>query len=541
MRIAIYHGYELTGSGSNEYTRYLSRALRDRGHEVHVLCREPDPEGIEHCERAFAWDPTGNDRAIFERPSSGPGSCTIHQLPHGEIRPVYVTDKRRAGNVRTFSSLTDEELDGYHQQNVELVTAVLRKHPVDLIHANHLVYQPVVCAEVAEATGIPYIVYPHGSSIEYTLRQDERYVVRAGRGLRGASGIVSGSHEVLRRILDLYPAEATEFQEKTRIVGVGVDTTLFHPVPRSERVASVQPLLDLPATSGRGPENQQQLEQELRLESLGTLSTDHGTYDPAVPDRDLADKLQRVSWDDPVALYVGALTSGKGIQSLLAALPWLIKDQPQASLLIVGSGAYREVLEAFLVALRRQDEPLLEAIVSRGFDLDRNELTGPWEDVLQVWNDPATRDSWLSAGPAAADRIHFLGRLSHDRLCHLFPCADVAVFPSLVPEAYPLVLMECLSNGVLPLVSDFSGFAEGLADLVAPLGETWVSRMKLPIEPQGRVQHIAQSLASTLGDPALHELAPRLRNVAVNRYDWKVRAEQMERAYGELLLRATAS
>ena len=53
MRIALFHGFELTGSGSNEYTRYLSRALALAGHEVHVLCREPSPEAIVHVERAL--------------------------------------------------------------------------------------------------------------------------------------------------------------------------------------------------------------------------------------------------------------------------------------------------------------------------------------------------------------------------------------------------------------------------------------------------------------------------------------------------------
>ncbi len=53
MRVAIFHGFELTGSGSNEYTRYLSRALARQGHDVHVLCREPDPASIPHVARAL--------------------------------------------------------------------------------------------------------------------------------------------------------------------------------------------------------------------------------------------------------------------------------------------------------------------------------------------------------------------------------------------------------------------------------------------------------------------------------------------------------
>ena len=42
MKIGIFHGYELSGSGSNQATRYLAHALVKAGHEVHVLCREPE-------------------------------------------------------------------------------------------------------------------------------------------------------------------------------------------------------------------------------------------------------------------------------------------------------------------------------------------------------------------------------------------------------------------------------------------------------------------------------------------------------------------
>ena len=46
MRIALFHGYELSGSGSNEYTRCTWRALALAGHDVQVLCREPKPSAI---------------------------------------------------------------------------------------------------------------------------------------------------------------------------------------------------------------------------------------------------------------------------------------------------------------------------------------------------------------------------------------------------------------------------------------------------------------------------------------------------------------
>ena len=77
MRVAIFHGFELTGSGSNEYTRYLSRALTRQGHDVHVLCREPDPASIPHVARAFAWDGSGKNRRLFSR-DAGDEGVTLH-------------------------------------------------------------------------------------------------------------------------------------------------------------------------------------------------------------------------------------------------------------------------------------------------------------------------------------------------------------------------------------------------------------------------------------------------------------------------------
>ena len=155
MRIALFHGYELTGSGSNEYTRYLSRALAEMGHEVHVLCRESSPDAIEHVSKAMDWGAPQphQPRVLFERETSG--SCTLHQLPHASVQPVYLTDKQRPGNVKAFETLTDAELEDYHESTLNAVRSVLARFPVDILHANHLVWQPVVAAE----TSVPFVIY----------------------------------------------------------------------------------------------------------------------------------------------------------------------------------------------------------------------------------------------------------------------------------------------------------------------------------------------------------------------------------------------
>jgi predicted alpha/beta-fold hydrolase len=43
MKILIWHGYLLGGTGSNVYTRSLARAWSKQGHEVVVLCQDPHP------------------------------------------------------------------------------------------------------------------------------------------------------------------------------------------------------------------------------------------------------------------------------------------------------------------------------------------------------------------------------------------------------------------------------------------------------------------------------------------------------------------
>jgi len=518
MRIALHHGYELTGSGSNEYNRYLARALARAGHEVHVLCREPAPDRIDVVRAAWKWSATGKGEEQFTREVES--GYTVHQLPDGAVRPVYLTDKQRDGVVKAFTQLTDEELAEYHALNVTAVRAVVDAVKPDILMANHLVWQPSVAAE----TGVPFVVFPHGSAIEYTVRADPRYEEAAGRALERASGIISGSREVLDRILALYPARG--FERKTTIVGVGVDTKLFAPVARADRPASIARLRG--PFHGKTAAQSRALRASLDAGDFDSVRAYFGAYDQKSPDADLLATLARVPWvDGRVLLFVGALTAGKGLQSVIAALPRVLAHRPDTHLLVVGSGAYREALEALVHAIATGNQALFDHLCQHGFTLDRSDLTGGWRDV----------GGDVPHAPLIADRVHFLGRLDHALLRHVFPCADLAVFPSVVAEAYPLVLMEALANGVLPVVSDFTGFRDGLDRIEPLLGSSWVDRMRLPIEPAHRVEGIAGRLVALLADESLPSIGPRLREVAVTHFDWSVRADQIVAAYRDFLAR----
>ena len=537
MKIAIFHGYELIGSGSNQSTRYLARALALDGQEVHVLCREPAPESVDFADRALRWDEGGEASILFERDGCNAGSCTLHVLPLPPTNAVYITDTQRPGNVKAFQDLSDAELEEYHRFVAASVEAVLRATPIDVFHANHVIYQPVIAAEVCPRFGIPFIIYPRGSAIEYTLRNDDRYVKLAGEAVLAADGLIIGNAEVRDRIRELYPEHDAEILAKTEIVGLGVDTAAFRPVPREERAASVAKLAACGPFAGKPAALSHEMHRRLDAGDFSAVGAYRNAYDLKKPDADLTQKLGRIPLDGKLLIYVGALISGKGVQTLIAAMPSVLKRHPDAHLIVVGSGISRELFEALVHAISSRNESLLDHLVARGFELDPVDIAGEWRDVKAFLDRPGVREELFEHGKAIADHVHFLGRLDHDLLRFLFPCCDVGLFPSIIPEAYANVLFESLANGVFPMVSYFSGLACGIDELETHLGADLVDLMKIPVDDDERIFALTEQLNGLLADGTAAVIAPRLRKVAEENYDWSGRAKQMVAAYGRFVRR----
>ena len=78
-------------------------------------------------------------------------------------------------------------------------------------------------------------------------------------------------------------------------------------------------------------------------------------------------------------------------------------------------------------------------------------------------------DEWLEAAPAAAERVHFTGRLEHEDLPDLLPACEAQVMPSTFPEAFGMVAAEAAACGALPLSANHSGMAEVTATLAPAL------------------------------------------------------------------------
>jgi glycosyltransferase involved in cell wall biosynthesis len=466
MRILIFHGYLLRGTGSNIYNANLVRTLAALGHEVHLLCQDRD------------WDP--------------PEGVTVYNPEIGRVLPVYVADRYERFDAKPFPELTDAELGHYIAANVEAVRAVLEP---DVALANHLVMGPLILARAGIS---PYAVKIHGSALEYTVRPNrERFLPYALEGIRGAAGVLVGSEHTASSLFEVL-ADAPSLPKRTRLGPPGVDVHEFRPrEPDLERLAA------RPAAAWGG---------------------EHGT----------AEALRELDPSrDRIVSYVGKLIVSKGVDLLLAAWPLVVDRVPDARLVVVGFGTYREALERFVGALRARDVDDLREIAARGRELEG----GPPGELryLDAFLD-SVDDGWLRAAPAAAERIHFTGRLEHDDLPLLLPACAAQVMPSTFPESFGMVAAEAAACGALPLSANHSGMAEVTATLRPALPEHLRHLMSFDVGP-GAVREIASKLVEwlELEPDERRQARAALAAEAARRYSWESVAKGViEAASGHL-------
>ncbi len=264
MKVLLFHGYMLRGTGSNIYNASLAPALARLGHEVHLLCqdRQVEIEGVE-----------------------------IHNPDIGGLLPVYVKDPYEGFEVRTFPELSEGELALYIDANVTAVRAVAeRAGGIDLALANHLVMGPAILARSGIA---PFAAKVHGSALEYTVKPHPRFLPYAEEGMNAASGVLVGSRHTAESLWAALP-NVTGLETKTRLGPPGVDTDAFSPRTPLPRVAP-----------GEGGSR---------------------TAWPAAPP--LSRGQDPRSGGPPLVVFVGKLIVSKGVDLLIAAWPLVMAAHP---------------------------------------------------------------------------------------------------------------------------------------------------------------------------------------------------------------------
>jgi glycosyltransferase involved in cell wall biosynthesis len=402
VRIVLWHGYLLGGTGSNVYTRALAREWSHAGHDVVVLSQEPHPE---------QYDLGG---AQHVRPEVG------------GILPTFVLDRYEGLEARLLPNLTREQRERYVELNAEAVRAEL---PADLVFANHV----LLGGPVGAATGAAFAVKAHGSELEYSMRGNEELSAWGREALEQARATFVGSAHI-RRVLE----EVVGHVDRVHEVPPGVDVEEFRPEPRDEALAA---LLDEARGDPPNPGN-----EEERL-----------------PDEGNADRL--AAWfasDEPTVLYFGKLLYNKGVHVLFEAL-----RETGARAVIVGFGDYRSELER---------------------------ITPP--------------------------RALFTGPLEHRHLVRLIPLCEVAVVPSIFPEAFGMVAAEAAAGGSLPLVARHSGLAEVAEGLAAEYPPQY---RDLTSFETGDAQDLAAKLERLLALPPAERrtLRDAARRAVVERWSWE--------------------
>ena len=153
----------------------------------------------------------------------------------------------------------------------------------------------------------------------------------------------------------------------------------------------------------------------------------------------------------------------------------------------------------------------------------RRELRG----FVSGFREKAWEKYWEGARSLVArERVQLLGHLPHDLLRHLYPCVDLGVFPSVLPEAGPLVYLETLASGCPALgtrVGGMAGWARAVSKRL-PRGIAWPA---LDPNPGKIIQGLVKQIPRALELGRRHRAV--LRQFAVEAHDWrKIAAIWME-------------
>jgi glycogen(starch) synthase len=185
---------------------------------------------------------------------------------------------------------------------------------------------------------------------------------------------------------------------------------------------------------------------------------------------------------DSMILFLGRLVWVKGADKLIAAMPQVLKEVPNAKLIIIGVGDMQECLEHQVQNLKLQD--------------------------------------------AVKFRFEFISE--EERIANYAAC-DLAVFPSIY-EPFGIVAVEAMSMEK-PVVVGASGIS-GMREIVIPYGQEQCGFHFNPNDPTD----IAWGIINSLKDPQRKfQLGQNGRKRVLQEFTWDTIAKRTLQLYNELL------
>jgi glycosyltransferase involved in cell wall biosynthesis len=260
VRILLWHGYLLGGTGSNVYTRQLAREWSRAGHDVTVFSQDAHPE-------------------VHDIGGAEP----VRPDVDGTL-PVFVLDRYEGYDVKLLQDCTRDELDRWVEANANAVRARL---PADLVFCNHV----LLGGPVGVATGARFAVKAHGSELEYSMRGRPVLEAWGRESLSGAEAVFVGSAHI-RDVLE----DVCGHVDRVHEVPPGVDVDMWRPRPRAEALAGL-------------------------LEEARRDPPNPGNADERLPDEANEERFAAfLAGDAATVVYFGKLLLNKGVHLLLEAL-----------------------------------------------------------------------------------------------------------------------------------------------------------------------------------------------------------------------------
>ena len=198
MKILIINHFPLEGSGSGIYTKNLARELSEMGHKIKVIYPE-------HTKTEF--DGFESRVILFKH---GDNAYDL------DFNFPCFTSHPRSNN--TYYELTDEDIEKYVDEFVNVTLDEVEKFKPDVIHAQHLWIAPYA----AMKSDVPYIVTAHGTDLKGFVK-DKRYHKYALEGAKNAKKIITISDQVDEEVTKLYGID----KDKKELILNGYDENLF--------------------------------------------------------------------------------------------------------------------------------------------------------------------------------------------------------------------------------------------------------------------------------------------------------------------------
>jgi len=292
---------------------------------------------------------------------------------------------------------------------------LIRKTNPDIIHSHWILPQGFVSALAHKITGVPFVVTTHGADI-YGLQGKFASALK-GFALRNASIVTVVSKDIQKTITQKYGLDV-----HTEVISMGVDSTLFHPDKNDPRIR----------------------------EQLGIKG--------------------------PFLLYVGRLSEKKGVRYLLEAIPDIIRQHPDAKLLVVGTGEEKQ-------------------------------------NLLQLTQK-------LNIG----NNVVFVGALANSELPAYFATADIFIGPSIKAEGgdtegFGLTFVEAGMSGCLVVGTDVGG----IVDIIDHGKTGFLVREKDPAQIAETINMILEK------GPEFPHMKQEARSNLCVRFDWSAIADKYKK------------